>query len=187
MSKIIEYYNKLLEVYTGEIIYFENEKDRVNKEESPHSVRWEPKAVINTRMFHFDEWLTNPYHNYFCYEQKKKILPLLIEFISAYNQLTDNEKEEFEQERTKNKYQEYLDELWKPKLNFISVLDALKKERQNLKETFDYPSKPSRPNAHRQWEEYDKKIKEYWKKVEVEDNCIKEISDWKNIYESIKL
>jgi hypothetical protein len=183
MSRILQHYDNLLKVYTDEVTLFEKQKEEFNKVEGSNKDVSSPHSVINHRMFHFDEWLTNPFHNYFCYEQKKKILPLLIRFISEFNQLTNDEKEIFEKSRIKDKYQEFLDELWKPKLDFLKFLDLLKKERDEHKLTFRYPPKPSRSNAHRQLAEFEKKKTDYWKDMDSNENCIKEIAEWKKIYE----
>ncbi|WP_343591072.1 hypothetical protein [Flavobacterium sp.] len=186
MKNTLDYYYELLNVYTQEITSFERLKEKTNNEEGLQAAIWSPHTVINSRMFHYDEWLTNPIHNYFCYEQKHKILPKLIEFLASYNMLDDEEKKKFSEIRLRNKYQEYLDEIWKPHTDFIGFLKGQKDERENLKYTFKYPAKPSRSNAYRQLAEFEKKREEYMKDIESQENCIKEIEEWKKLYESVK-
>lgn len=186
ITKTLESYNELLDVYTQEVTLFEELKKKTNIERGINTVRWSSHSVINCRMFHFDEWLTNPHHDYFCYEQKQKILPKLIVFLALYNKLNDIEKDKFEEIRLKNKNQEYLDELWLPRLNFIEFLNEQKKERENKKYSVRSPVKPSRPNAYRKLAEFDRQKEEYSKNIKSEENCIKEIEVWRKLYESVK-
>lgn len=183
MNKILEHYNNLLEVYTEEVTLLEMQKEKINEKEGSNTLVFSPHSVINSRMFHFNEWLNNPCNNDLYYEKKKKILPLLIRFISEFNKLNDAEKEDFEKSRKKDRYQEFLDDLWKPKIEFLNFLESLRKERDEYKLTFKSPPKPTRPNAHRQWAEFEKKKDEYWKEIDSNENCIKEIAEWKKIYE----
>lgn len=187
MDKILLQHSSLIDVYRIQIEKLETPADDVGDHSKAKSPRWSAFGVLNSRVFLFDEWLTNPYHLNFCYEEKKAIIEPLIKFISAYNKLSEEDRVKFDQKKVRNSLQENFDELWTDKIDFLEFTKRLKKEREERKMDINYPSKPSRPNAHRQWNEFERLKKIYWEEVDSEKRCIEEIKVWEDIFNSVSI
>jgi len=174
METITQLYQTLLEAYTEQVKGLENKKKETQKQ---HHIEWIPHVVLNSRMFTYDEYLTNVYHGGFCYEEKNNVMPHLVNFLAVYEKSSDEEKTTFENLKPKNEYQQYLDELYIGKGAFIAFLESQLKELQNKESNCRYPSRPQRSNATRQLAKYREDKEKYDEDIESINRCRKEINE----------
>jgi hypothetical protein len=176
MATIFELYKTLLETYTEQVKGLEAAK----KEAEKNHAAWIPHKVLNSRMFTYDEYLNNASYGGWCYAEKNRIMPHLLNFIAAYEKCSFEEKETFEKLKPKNEYQQYLDELYIGKGEFIPFLESQLKDLLHIERTYQIPHKPQRSNATRQLVKYQKELKEYEERIASINRCREEV------YERIK-
>lgn len=174
MESILKLYQTLLEVYTEQVKGLESRMKEAQKE---HHIAWVPHAVLNSRMFTYDEYLTNVYHDGFCYEEKNHVMPHLINFLAAYEKCSDPDNATFENLKPKSEYQQYLDELYLGKGAFSDFLQSQLKELQTKASEIRYPSRPQRTNATRQLAKYREDLNEYEEKIESINRCKQEVNE----------
>lgn len=183
MEELLRLYTELLKVYTEQVQKLEALKVEQSKE---HRIEWVPQLALNSRLFTYDEYLQNPFHGGFCYEEKNLIIPHLVNFIANYDYSSDDVKEEFEQRKPKNDYQRYLDDILFKKMLFIDFLKSQLRELQELQYTYKIPNQPSRKNAIRQIAKYKSDREEYFEKIDSLNRCRTEVNERLKIVEEIK-
>lgn len=174
MEKLLILYQTLLATYTEQVIGLENRKKEAQKE---HHAEWVPPMVLNSRMFTYDEYLTNVYYSGFCYKEKNRVMPDLVNFLAAFEKCSDDEKKAFEKLKPKNEYQQHLDELYSDKRSFMTFLESQLKELQVKESSYKDPCPPRRSNATRQMSKYRQEKKMYEEKIDSINRCRKEVND----------
>ncbi|MCB0743607.1 MAG: hypothetical protein KDC67_06870 [Ignavibacteriae bacterium] len=169
MEKILKLYSELLQVYTEQIKHFEQVK------ESNKRIQWNPVSVLNSRMFIYDEYLLNPYHGRFCFEEKNAVMPYLEEFIAHYELLVPEQKIEFEAQKYKNGYYLSLDALINDSIPIIDFLKSQLVELERQRLNCNKPFPPKRKNANRQKAKYLEDKKEYEGQMRSLQNCFEEV------------
>ena len=169
MEEILKLYSELLQVHTEQIKHLEEIK------KSDDRIRWNPVSVLNTRMFLYDEYLLNPYHGGFCYDEKNAIMPYLEEFIAHYELLSSEQKEEFEAQKNKNGYHSRLDTLINEKTPIIDFLRSQLAELEKQRNIHKMPHPPRKKNATRKKAKYLEDKKEYDEQMKSIQNCKEEV------------
>ncbi|MWB92816.1 hypothetical protein GON26_00405 [Flavobacterium sp. GA093] len=182
MSKLLDSYIELLKIYTEEVTKLELLKDQENDKHS----RWNPAITLNRSMFTYDEYLNNDLHRGYYFKEKNLIMPFLLKFIAIFENSSEEEKLDFENLKTKNKYQENLDDLVSNKVPLLDFLKFQLKELQELKYTYTIPFPPKRKNATLQQAKYEKDIKEYWVKANSLERCREEVNARIKNFEELK-
>lgn len=178
MEQLLEAYQNLLDVYTKEVKDLE-----LRKKEAGTS--WVSYKVLNSRMFYFDEHLRNVYHGGFGYEEKNRVMPFLLKFISLYETSSEEQKKLFENQKTTNEYQQCLDELLSGKYPFTEFLQSQLKEIQHQEARCKMPYPPQRSNATRQQAVYRKEMSDYEEKLNSLSKCRREVEERVSLYESL--
>jgi len=182
MSKLLDSYIELLEIYTEEVIKLESLRDK----EADQYPRWNPAMTLNDRMFTYDEYLNNNSHRGYCYKEKNVIIPFLLKFIAVFENSSEATKLDFENLKPKNQYQEYLDDLFSKKTPFLDFLKSQLNELQDSKNKNITPFPPIRKNATQQQLKYEKYRKEYREEIESLDRCRKEVIARIKTFEELK-
>ncbi len=175
METILKLYQTLLEAYTDQVKGFEERKKKTESEEG-HRIEWVPHLILNSRMFTYDEYLTNIYHGGLCYNEKNCVMPHLVNFLAAYENCSDEEKAAFDNVKPKNEYQQYLDELYIGKEKFSEFLQSQLKELRDKEYNYKPPSRPQRSNATRQLAKYREEMQEYEEKIASINRCREEVN-----------
>jgi len=144
-----------------------------------------PHKVLNSRMFIYDEYLKNIYHGGFCYKEKNFIMPHLVNFLAAYEKCSEDVKMKFENLKTKNEYQQHLDELYFGQGNFSAFLQSQLSELQGKENRCRIPNPPLRGNATRQLAKYNKDKKEYDDEIASINRCRMEVNDRIKLYNEL--
>ena len=161
-------YDDLLKSYTEQVVKLEKIKLEHRQ------ISWSPFGVLDSRIFIYDEYLTNDLHRGFCYEEKNLIMPYLVQFMAEYEQSSEEEKAKLEEIKPKSQYQESLDNLSTASLPFIDFKKMKLKELTNLKYSFTIPFPPKRRNATRQIAQYQEDRKKYFEQLDILERCKKE-------------
>lgn len=184
MDELLKLYIEPLKVYTEQVQKLEALKVEYSKE---HRIEWIPQVALNSRIFTYDEYLQNPFHKGFCFEEKNLIIPHLVKFIATYDYSSDEVKTEFEKQKPENEFQGYLDDVLFQKQPFLDFLKSQLRELRELEYTYKIPSQPSRKNATRQIAKYKIDREEYLKKRETLNRCRDEVNERIKIVEEIKM
>lgn len=172
----------LLDVYTEQVKGLEEEKKKLAVK---HSIDWIPHMVLNSRMFTYDEHLTNIHHGGLCFNEKNRIMPHLVNFLAAFEKCSDEEKTSFENLKTKNEYQQHLDELYVGKGKFLEFLQAQLKELREREYRCRIPSRPQRSNATRQQAKYREDMKAYEEEIASINRCRDEVNKRIQLYNEL--
>lgn len=183
MNKLLELYQTLLEVYTDQVKGLENKKKEVEKEH--RHIQWLPHRALNCRMFTYDEYLTNAYNGGFCYEEKNKVMPHLIYFLSSYEKCSDEERKNFESVKPKNEYQQYLDELYIGKGSLLTFLESQLKQLRDSELNTKVPYPPQRRNATRKITEYHEDKRKYEEEIEIINRCRQEVRERMHMFNDL--
>jgi hypothetical protein len=181
METTLNLYQRLLEVYTEKVKGLE-EKKKILEAEIGHQIGWIPHMVLNSRMFTYDEYLTNIHHGGFCFEEKNHVMPHLINFLAAYEKSSEEDRGIFENLKPKSEYQKYLDTLYLTKGDFSEFLQFQLKELQDKENSYRPPFRPQRRNATRQLAKYREDMNEYEEKIDSINRCRQEVTERINLY-----
>ncbi len=184
METTLKLYQTLLEAYTEQVKGLEDRKKKAEAEVG-HRIDWLPPAVLNSRMFTYDEYLTNIYHGGFCYEEKNHVMPHLVNFLAAYEKCSDADKESFQNSKPKNEYQKHLDELYLGKGRFSEFLQSQLKELRKSEDNYRAPYPPQQRNATRQLAKYQEEKREYEEKIASLNRCREEVNERINLYNEL--
>jgi hypothetical protein len=185
VQKFIQLYLNLLNIYTQEIdIYSQKLKDA----ESYSVISYK---VINGRLVYSNIDLQSPINlagggAYFI-ELKSKLYPYIIEYFAYMYLLTNEQREEFTQNKPQNEYVSHWDELLNGERGFhTSIIDYANRniaganwKKQNLSE---YPSRKIKNKN-----EYQRLLDNYNRNQENSDKEIKEMNELKEWFEKVKL
>lgn len=180
---ILEKYVELLDVYSQQVKSLEDRKKEVDKKQ-PNS-GGVPYMMLNSRIFIQDEYLTNPFHRGFCYEEKNRIMPHLVSFLATYEKCTAEDRAEFENLKPKGQYQQYLDELIKGKEPFLEFLESQLKDLNAKENRVQVPFPPRRRNATRQLADYREAKRKYEEEMASIKRCREEVIDRKELFKKL--
>ena len=181
VEKTLDLYKSLLDVYTTQVKGLEEQKKEANKK---HRLDYIRHSVLNSRIFTYDEYLTNQFHGGWCYEEKNLIMPHLVPFIAQFEKLSQEEIAAFEANKPKNDYQDALDYLYKNKGSFSALLKNQLKELSQKESDLRIPRRPQRRNATRQMSDYMEETEEYEEKLASLRRCRKEVEDRIELFNS---
>ena len=169
MEEILKAYSELIEVYNEQIRHLEEIRN------SDKRYEFNPVSVLNSRMFTYDEYLLNPFYGGGCYEEKNVVMPYVEKFFAHYENLSSEEKEEFESRKIKEGLKCSLDPLIKEKSPIIEFLKSQLAELERLRYDQKMPFPPKRKNATQQKAKYLKDRKEYDEQMKSIQNCKEEV------------
>lgn len=180
-DKLLNLYNDLLRVYTERVTELEYE---IKKDNMPHGLV--AHLVINDRCFTPNIYLKKNDPPFYI-ETKDIIIPRLLHFLAIYENVSDTDKNTFDDLKPKTVYQEYLDELYSKKLPFLDFLESKKKEQIYDKadyKVYHVPKKIS--NKLKDKKRYEESLANYTESINQKEKCIQETKDLIKLFNEYK-